>query len=491
MQLESLLQYFQSSSTIKLLRATSAPFVLDFLISQFKSQNRLTISHGEIRASLQSYQERIRDEHPNALREKPDVYLTDWSSPETGWLHRFIELSRTEPSYQLTPSSEAVIAFLERALVDTEQFVGTECRLRLILELLDDVVTGAAKDPQSKLDRLRAQRDRLDAQIQAIEEGNDVESSSATMVRERFGMAISLLNQLQSDFRSVEDRFKQLARLVHHRHAEGRQSRSDILEFALDQEDLLKEDDQGRSFHEFVRLVHSPERQERLAELINQLSSLNEIGDQSAGVNKLHNMMPMLIAEAEKILRTTQRLSHTLRTLLDARSSRHRQQLAIVLRDIQSMAASRSPMVDTESIQIAVDVDLEIQAPMDRVFWSPPVAFATVDMQEHIADDELRDHAFRSLANLNRLDWSLMRARIRRAVESSGPLSLGQLLEIHPPTAGPIEVLGYLQIAYDDGHKIDSTNPQDIAIPDREGVLQTFQIPQVDFVKRHDSIEPI
>jgi Protein of unknown function (DUF3375) len=489
MQLESLLQHFQISPAVKLLRATSAPFVLDFLISQFKSQNRLTISHGEIRASLQSYQERIHDEHPSTLREKPEVYLTEWSSAETGWLHRFIELSRTEPSYQLTPNSEAVIAFIERALHDDEQFVGTECRLRLILDLLDDVVTGAAKDPQERLNRLRAQRDRLDAQIHAIEQGNDGEPSSATMVRERFGMAISLLSQLQSDFRSVEDRFKQLARQVHRRHAEGWQSRSDILEFALDQEDQLKQDDQGKSFHEFVRLVHSPERQERLADLINQLSSLQQIGAQSAGVSKLHSMMPMLIAEAEKILRTTQRLSQTLRTLLDARSSRHRQQLAIVLRDIQSMAAGRDPSIDTDNVQISVDVDLEIQSPMDRVFWSPPVIFDSVDMQQHIADDEIRNRAFRSLANLNRLDWSLMRSRIRRAVDSSGALSLVELLELHPPTAGPIEILGYLQIAHDDGHKIDSANRQDITIADRDGILQKFQIPQVDFVKRHDPIE--
>jgi hypothetical protein len=388
--------------------------------------------------------------------------------------------------YQLTPETEAVLAFVDSELADGDSFVGTECRLRLIIDLLDDVASTSGSDPTQQLARLKRQRDRIDSQITAIELGQrDVEADD-TKIRERFQLATTLLSQLQSDFRAVEDRFKQVARQVHHRHAEGIEARGAILEYALDQEDQLKESDQGKSFLEFVRLVHAPERQERLVELIRELSKLGGIQSNATGLARLQGMLPMLIAEAEKILRTTQRLSQTLRRLLDARTSRQRQQLASVLREIQSLASRAANVPDKSVVDIAIDVDLEIQAPMERAFWSPVPSFESVAMNATEPDDEMRLQTLHQLASLNRLDWSSMRSRIRQVLKDHQRASLRQLLDAFPVQSGPIEVLGYVQIAHDDGHAIDASCMEELIIEDTEGTQRTFQIPRIEFVNRHD-----
>jgi hypothetical protein len=67
-------------------------------------------------------------------------------------------------------------------------------------------------------------------------------------IRERCGTAVSLLRQLQSDFRAVEESFREITLQVQQRQVEGQDTRGGILEFALDAGDVLKQEDQGVSF---------------------------------------------------------------------------------------------------------------------------------------------------------------------------------------------------------------------------------------------------
>ncbi len=149
MQLEFLLRHFGSSPAIRLLRATHAPFVIAFFDAQFKQGGRISIGHTDLRLALATYQTKLRGEHPGVMKDKPESYLSDWSAPETGWLHRFIESGQDEPSYQLTPDTELVFSYLDRVLEKEVGIFGTESRFKVILELLQDLVVGSTTDPIS------------------------------------------------------------------------------------------------------------------------------------------------------------------------------------------------------------------------------------------------------------------------------------------------------------------------------------------------------
>ncbi len=89
--------------------------------------------------------------------------------------------------------------------------VGTESRLRLVIETLEDIVRGASADPDRRLEYLRAQRAAIDAEIAAIESGKSIQTYRPAQIRERFQTAVDLLKALQSDFRAVEERFQTIA----------------------------------------------------------------------------------------------------------------------------------------------------------------------------------------------------------------------------------------------------------------------------------------
>jgi len=158
---------------------------------------------------------------------------------------------------------------------------------------------------------------------------------SPTAIRERFGDVVSDLGSLQGDFRSVEDAFRDITRAVQERQSETDSTRGEILGFALDAEDTLKSQDQGISFDAFVRVLLSPRKQDELETIVQQLNEIEILADQVDGLRRIRGMMGSLSDEAEKVLRTTRRLSSTLRRLLDTRARAGRARLATVLREIR------------------------------------------------------------------------------------------------------------------------------------------------------------
>ncbi len=158
MRLAELLVYFDTSPAMRLLRSPNAPFIADFLNRQFKQAARIAISHSDLLSALIVYQEQLQESYPEKLGGKADSYLTDWCSRETRWLQRFLEAGRDEPVYQLTPHTEDVFAFLDRVLDKDLGFVGTESRLKLVIETLADLVVGSSDDPEMRLAHLREER---------------------------------------------------------------------------------------------------------------------------------------------------------------------------------------------------------------------------------------------------------------------------------------------------------------------------------------------
>lgn len=483
MDLAKLIAYFETAPAVRLLRSLNVAFIVDFLNQQFKRAGRITIPHAELLAALVTYQETIQESYPDKLQDKPETYLAGWCSSQTRWLRRLLEAGRNEPVYQLTPHTEEVFAFLDRVLEQDFGFVGTESRLRLVMETLADLVVGASEDPQTRLSHLRAERERIEREIRGIEREGLVTRYQPAQIRERFGMAVSLLKQLQGDFRAVEDKFKEITQQVQQRQSEGRDSRGGILEFALDSEDVLKREDQGVSFYEFVRFILSPAQQEKLQSIIVQLGTIPELIEQGDGLETVRRMVPSLLAEAEKVMRTNQRLSATLRRLLDARAQQDRQRVGQLCRDILGWAACLATDPPRGTVGLTVETKVPMASPFARTFWSEPPRLAAVSLTEHETDAERRAEAFRLLAQMQRLDWRRMRRQVQEMIARDGMATLGSLLAKHPSEAGVVEVLGYLQIAHEDGHPISRDAEEEIVLPRGRGEQAlALTVPLVRFV---------
>lgn len=486
MRLDQLLTYFDTSPAVRLLRAQNAPFILSFLHQQFKSDGRIAISASDLVAALGEYRRTLHESHPDALIDKPEQYLATWCSGDTRWLQRVLERSRNEAMYQLTPHTEDVLVFLDRALQKDLGFVGTESRLRLVISTLADLVAGASHDPDVRLAHLQEERRRLDEEIARVETDGVTARYEPAAVRERFAMAVAILKELLADFRAVEDRFKEITRQVQQRQVDGKDNRGTILEYALDAEDVLKRDDQGVSFQEFYRFIASPERQDKLQLIIAELSGIEELAQQREGLTTVRRMIPSLLADAEKVMRTNQRLSASLRRLLDTRAMSDRQRVARVIAEIRTLAAQLSQTAPVRDVGVIVDEGVEIAAPFSRTFWAPPSSFegSLIKLAELVVDDARRLDAFRQLALLHRLDWKAMRDRVEQIARRDGSATLRQVIEEYPTAAGVVELLGYLQIARDDGHVVSREHEEEVVLQPESpsDVARRITVPLIIFL---------
>lgn len=478
MQLDRLITFFATSPAVRLLRSPHAPFILHFLDSTFKEAGQITWPHSDLVARLSTFQETIHADGIDAMRDRAETYLSEWTSGDTRWLARRLEMGLNEPVYELSPHTEVVLRFLREVLQKRLGFVGTESRLRRIIETLSSLVIRGSDDPTRRLEYLRAERARIDAEIHSIENEGVVSTFSPTAIRERFADAVEDLVHLQGDFRAVEESFKQITRAVQRRQAEASDTRGQILGYALDAEDSLKTEDQGVSFHEFVRLILSPSKQEELERIIDRLDEISELADQVDGLRRIHGMVPSLLIEAQKVIKTTQRLSTTLRRLLDTRAAAGRMRLARLLRDIRRTASQLADEPPEDQISIDIEHELDITNVSERTFWTPAVRFDSTSMHEAEPDEDDRVAAFKTLALMRRLDWSAMRRTIHIQLGKRDQLSLVELLEENPPDGGVIEVLGFLQIAHDDGHRVD-TETRDVVQLTIDDYAEVFDNPEL------------
>ena len=483
MNLARLVSFFSSSPSARLLRSPHAAHIVFFLISRFKNGGSTTISHSELLQQLVTFQQEVHKTEPDILTHSPEAYLTSWSTGDSRWLRRYHDANHAEPVYELTPHTEQVLKFLGDVLDNNLGFVGTESRLKRIIDTLADITVRGSDDPNRRLEHLLAQRSLIDQEIQAIESGEGVETYGPTALRERFSEAVSDLTSLQGDFRAIEESFRQITRDVQQRQSEATGSRGDILQFALEAEASLKNSDQGISFNEFMRLVLSPRKQDEVEEIISKLEQIEILSEQVEGISRVRGMIGNLSDEAEKVLRTTRWLSSTLRRLLDTQAAPGRLRLTQVLRNIKAVAARLAQQDPPLNIGIQVETELALNCPSQRTFWTQPAQFEAATLEEHQPDEDDRLIAFRHFAELQRLDWDSMQHNISSMFDADTQrVSLPQLLKSYPPSSGTIEVLGYIQLAHDNGHQVDPSHTEVVRIPDEFQGANTYEIPRVTFL---------
>jgi len=483
MRRDELRAFFDHSPTIRLLRSDLAPWVLAFLHATFKDDGTIAVGQSELRDRLSTFLEELHETFPDVMNGAPERYIAQWT--EFLWLRRFVESHSSEPQYQLSSSTEEAIRFIEEALSRRQNMVGTEGRLRMIIDTLQDIVRGSSDNPERRLEYLRNQRASIDQEIAAIESGKSIQIYRPSQIRERFQNAVNMLRELQSDFRAVEERFQEIARRVQQLQATGHDTRGTILGFALDAEDTLKQEDEGVSFYAFVRFLFSPNEQNALRKSIEEIQHLAALADQQEGLQRLQRMVPSLLAEADKVMRTTARLSATLRRLLDSRSAEHRVRLANVLVEIRKAALQLGDDPPSQ-ISLAIDAEAGIQAPLERPFWTAQPDFAPQEMVEYATDLTQAGQIASAFARMHRLDLRKLRERIRECTLEGDSLSLKDLWLANPSSLGIVDLLGYIQIAHDDGHPM-ATDEWDLlewSSPDRHGVTMRARVPRITFVPK-------
>ncbi len=196
----------------RLLVADSAPFVASFLHRCFVEPNLRTIARQELVAKLDDYLFHLRERlGEDAFPRNAAVYLDEWAGEDRGWLRKYYPQGSDEPHFDLTPATEKALVWL--AGLQQRQFVGTESRLLIVFQLLRQIVQGTEMDPKARIAELEKRQAEIAAELARVREGH-VDLMDAAQVRDRFAQVTDTAYALLSDFRELEQSFRDLDRAV-------------------------------------------------------------------------------------------------------------------------------------------------------------------------------------------------------------------------------------------------------------------------------------
>ena len=489
MQHEEIQHLLSFSPTVKLLRAKSAPLVISFLYQAFKVNNRITLPAYELVTQLAEYLEGLEDKDLVDIEDKDSLslarkYLDRWASEDQRLVKRYPD-DQGEPTVELTTHTEKAFQWIEN--LQRREFVGTESRFLEIYRQLKELIDNTSADPKRKIKELEKKKKAISKEIAAIKKAGVVPTFNDTQIKERFYNITKTARELLSDFKEVEQNFKEISLNIYRQQTREGVDRGQILGYTLDATEQLKGSDQGRSFYAFWQFLISGNKQDELMDLIFHTYTLLRERDIDYADNFLRKIKVYLHNAGQKVINSNHLLAEKLSRILSQQSlSDHRRAIEII-GEIKNLAVRKIGKFHGQRDFITIEGLPEIDMSFDRPVSDPPQRANFKNQPTEIGSSQLEDANFEILFDQFEMNRQELEANIGALLKQQQQVSLSELVKTYPIQNGLAEVLTYFSIATgSQQHLVNSEKKE--AIPwlfeeTADPIKKEIFLPQVIFIR--------
>ena len=433
----------KQNSAWRLLASQQAPMAAAFLYKEFIAENRRMIAEQELIGRMENFVERInqgRDERifPRTAKE----YLDEWSDDEHGWLRKFYPSGHDEPHFDITSLAQKAIEWLLSLRQQT--FIGTESRLITVFDLLHQIAERSESNPELRLAELERRKAELEQEISRVKTGK-VELLDDTQVKERFWQAMTIAREIMSDFRAVEQNFRDLDRSMREKIAIWNKGKGELLATFFNEQDGINQSEQGKSFSAFWNYLMSTESQEDFQTTIEKVLALQAVKELAAEQNVRHINADWVNAGAH-VQETVAVLSEQLRRYVDENFLEEERRISQIIQEIESKAVAVHNNMPKNWELVIDGITPELSLPLDRPLFTPPQRPEIRDDvitagDENISTEELFTQVY--------VDKDKLKDRIGFLLQAQNSISLSEIIEHYPLELGLSELITYMVIAGD------------------------------------------
>lgn len=480
-----ILEILNTSPSVELLRLRNREIVIEFLINIFLSKQG-SISTENIHNHLADFLEykKIENDEDSEIttfdtyEEKAKKYILYWTNK--GFLTNYLD-EQGEVFYELSAHSSKTIDWLSS--LKKEEFVGTESKFNNILNQLKELVEFTNEDTGKRIELLEEKKLEIEQQIQRIKIGEDVKVFEEFEIVPRFNQLNQSAKELLSDFKEVEDNFKDITKGIYQKHADGNLGKSDILEFTFDALDELKDSQQGKSFYAFWLFILNPELQNIWENLTKELFKTLE--EKSIPVNDpfLKGMKRHLHSSGQKVYKANDKMAEKLSRIIRENENSKSEATKILVQEIKSQLVEISKTRRKPDISLELEVDIEINISFERKLTSEQKEDIIYTNKPIIAEEDITSskHLSKLFAQSN-IDKEILRKRIKDVLNEKSQTTLSEIVENYGGLEkGLPELFGYIGVAKEFKHTINSEKTQSILF-DIENKKQ-IRIPEIILTK--------
>lgn len=472
MNFEKALTLYRNDKTLQILRAEHFPLLISFFHLAFKQQERITYAQSDLAALLGDYLFSLERQEITNYNKPPLDFLQKWA--QQGYLRRYYETA-DEPVYELSPASENALKWLED--LNKQQFVGTHSRLLQFFSLLQQIVNRTA-GPYERIQQLQAERKKIDDEIAQIQKGNYAKPTD-TQLKEDYYLAEETAKRLLSDFRQVEENFRELDTHTRQTIVKSNLAKGRLLDTIFEQQDYLWNTDQGKSFKAFWEFLMSESMQQELETLIEKLNAIPVIR-QVKQEQIVDRIKTNLVDAGDKVNRSNDGLIEQLRKYVEQKNLAESRHILRSIEQIEHRLLLDKDLLDPQQTFMEIDDIFRPSFLMSRPLFTPPskIAFETTTVQDGIADADTT-----ALFEQFYIDMDELRNNVTTLLRSRSQVPLSELLVHYQPTKGIAEILGYMQIATADSrHYINNEQTEQLNINNTEtGQSYPLKAPLVIF----------
>lgn len=385
---------------------------------------------------------------------------------------------------ELSDGALAAISFVTR-LIDPHP-VATPTRLSIVLDALRDLARTTEPDPAARLDALRAERARLDAEIDRLRTGTAA-PPDPEHTAERAREILALTSGIPADLLRVRNTLTETDAELRRSLTESSPTRDAFVDDVFRGVDHFAETPAGRNLTEFRARLDAGEHDAttHVTQLLRAPGTTSALTPDE--VAALRRIIPDLRTATDDATNTLTTLRRALQRAARTGNLPQEQALSEKLRAAETTALELADAIPPHtptrltlklgSVTPSSPAGIRPHDPADDrpaplVRPRPPAADAPTDLA-----------ALRALARSAEIDEDELRGNVNDVVARRGTATVGEVLRAHPATQGLASIVGLLTLAERHGRR--DAGSEDVAWQGARGSLRRARVP------RHRFEEPV
>ena len=276
--------------------------------------------------------------------------------------------------------------------------------------------------------------------------GDEIEVFEDYQIEPRFNSLNKLAKELLSDFKEVDDNFKEIIKQIYQRQTDN-EVKKELLVYIFDAYAELKDSQQGKSFYAFWEFLLSKELQEEWDKLTDSLFDM--LADRKIDAKDifLKDIKKHLFDVGEKVVWTNQKMSEKLSQIIRQNGKSNAQATKLVINDIKKLLMAAAKNKEKPDVSLEYE-SLEINLPLERqLTYTPKTEVEYKDMPE-VAELGIEDlERLGKLYNPYHIDRKILRNRIDKVLRENGQTTIADVIKLsNGIDKGLSELFGYISI---------------------------------------------
>lgn len=447
MDYSQLEQTLNDSPSVRLLKMRNAEFFLVFVTSVFDEERAVGQEKLQMLLENQLDNRELLGEDSNMERlvESNDVkakrLINDWT--DRGFLTNY-QNEEGEVIYELSSHTSKVLDWV--GTLKKEDYIGTESKFKTLFSQLKELVENSNEDREKRLELLRQRKDEIERQIERLEMGEEVEVYEDYQIEPRFNSLNKLAKELLSDFKEVDDNFKEIIKQIYQRQTDNEQKK-DLLNYIFDAYTALKDSQQGKSFYAFWEFLLSADLQREWDELTDSLYQTLANRQIDTKDMFLKDIKRHLFDAGEKVSKTNDRMSEKLSIIIRQNEQSNVEATKQIIKDIKKSLIEVSHNKEKSDATLLYEV-VEINIPIERQLTFTPSK--EIEYKEKPQESVLGIDALERIGKLYNpyyVDRKVLRSRIDRILKDNGQTTIAEVIAKNLGVEkGLSELFGYIGI---------------------------------------------